>query len=134
MKLSVLHGKSMLWWRFIKLSMLAIPMIWVTTLEFQIRRASSFGRMIAGLPYRLLIFIRLFYCQFLNKHFLNSKYIVVDYEDCRPIGTSLNGVVGFAWICEKMKINVKIKKTTNLIWRHFENDTLINNTDESMGC
>ena len=107
-------------------------MIWVTTLEFQIRRAPSFGRMMTGFLYRLLIFIRLFYRQFLNKDFLNSKCIVINYEDCRPIGTSLDGFVGFAWICEKMKINVKIKKPTDLVWRHFENDTLINNTDESM--
>ena len=122
----------MLWRRFIKLSMLAIPMIWVTTLEFQIRRAPSFGKMMTGLLYRLLIFIRLFYRQFLNKDFLNSKYVVVNYEDCRPIGTSLDGIVGFAWVCEKMKINVKIKHPSNMVWRHFENDTLINTKDESM--
>ena len=73
MKLSVLHEKSMLWGRFIKLSILAIPMIWVTTLEFQTRKAPSFGKMMTGFLYRLLIFIRLFYRQFLNEDFLNSK-------------------------------------------------------------
>ena len=112
--------------------MLATPMIWVTTLEFQIRRASGFGRVMTGFLYRLLIFIRLFYRQFLNKDFLSSKCIVVNYEDCRPIGTSLDGIVGFAWICEKMKINVNIKNPNNMIWRHFENDTLINNTNKLM--
>ncbi len=122
----------MLWGRVIKLRMLAIPMIWVTTLEFQIRRAPSFGRMMTGFLYRLLIFIRLFYRQFLNKDFLNSKCVVVNYEDCRPIGTSLDGIVGFAWLCEKMKINVKIKHPSSMVWRHFENDTLINTKDKSI--
>ena len=78
-----------------------------------------------------LWFIPLFCHQFLNKDFLNSKCIVVNYEDYRPIGTSLDGLVAFAWICEKMKINVKIKKPNNMVWRHFENDNLINTTEES---
>ena len=30
-----------------------------------------------------------------------------------------------------MKINVRIKKSNSMIWRHFENDKLINTTDES---
>ena len=132
MKLSALGRESILWARAIKLSILAIPMIWITTLEFQIRRVPSFGRMMTGFLYRLLIFIRLFYRQFLNEDFLNSKCVVVNYQDCRPIATSLDGIVGFAWICEKMKINVKIKNPSSMVWRHFENDTLINNTDESM--
>ena len=121
----------MLWWRVIKLSILAIPVIWVTTLEFQIRRAPSFGRMITGFLYRLLVFIRLFYRQFFSEDFLNSKCVIVNYKDCRPIGTSLDGIVGFAWICEKMKINVKIKNPSSMVWRHFENDKLINTAGES---
>ena len=121
----------MLWWRVIKLSILAIPVIWVTALEFQIRRAASFGRMITGFLYRLLVFIRLFYRQFFSEDFLNSKCVIVNYKDCRPIGTSLDGIVGFAWVCEKMKINVKIKNRNGMIWRHFENDNLISNKDTS---
>ena len=78
------------------------------------------------------MFITLFCRQFLNKDFLNSKCIVVDYEDYRPIGTSLDGIVAFAWVCEKMKINVKIKKPNSMIWRHFENDNPISITNESM--
>ncbi len=122
----------MLWAaRFVKLSMLAIPMVLVTALEHGTREKPNFGKMIKSLPKRLFFLIRLFYRQFLNKDFLNSKCIVVNYEDCRPIGSSLDGFVAFAWICEKMKINVKIKKPNNMVLRHFENNTLINNTNKS---
>ena len=78
-----------------------------------------------------LMFITAFCRQFLNKDFLDSKWVVVNYEDCRPIGSSLDGLVAFAWLCEKMKINVNIKNPNNMIWRHFENDNLINITNES---
>ena len=123
----------MLWGRVIKLIMLAAPMIWVTSLEFQARERLYFRdwEKIKHLRRPLSRFIRLFRCQFLNKDFLNSKCVVVNYEDCRPIATSLDGLVGFAWLCEKMKINVKIKKPSSMIWRHFENDKLINNANES---
>ena len=80
---------------------------------------------------RRLWFTCLFRRQFLHRDYLDSKCVVVNYEDYRPIGTSLDGFVAFAWICEKMKINVKIKKPTNMIWRHFESDNLINMTNES---
>ena len=132
MKLSALIRKNRLWWwRVIKLSMLAIPMILATTLEFEKRETTRFIKMIIHLPNRFWIFIRLFGSQFLNKDFLSSKYVVVDCEDCRPVGTALEGLIAFAWICEKMKINVKIKKPNSMVWRHFENDMLINNTNES---
>ena len=133
-KLSALIRKSILWGRFIKLSMLAIPMIVVTALEFDAREVpySRLGRTkIRRLFRRFSFFIAPFYRQFLNKDFFSGKSIVVDYEDYRPIATSLDGFVAFAWICEKMKINVKIKESNNVIWRYFENDTLINTKDES---
>ena len=135
MKLFAFGRESMLWAHAIKLGMLAIPMILVTTLELYIRDAPHLRlgrRMIGSLSRALLTFINLVHNQFLNRGFLSSKCIVVDYEDYRPIGTSLDGFVAFAWVCEKMKINVKIKKPTDLIWRHFENDKLINNANESM--
>ena len=135
MKLSDSIRKSILWGRFIKLSMLAIPMICVTALDFDRREVPHFrlNRItIRRLSRRLSIFTNLFCSQFLNKDFLDSRTIVVNYEDNRAIGPSLDGFVAFAWVCEKMKINVKIKHSSSMIWRHFENDTLINNTDESM--
>ena len=55
----------------------------------------------------------------------------MDCEDCRPVGASLDGIVAFAWICEKMKINVKIKKSNGMMWRHFGNDNLINTRNKS---
>ncbi len=134
MKLSALGRKSRLWGHCIKLSVLAIPMIGVTVLELDLRDVIHFrlGReMIKRLSRRFSYFIGLFRRHFFNRDFLNSKCIVVDYEDCRPIATSLNGFVAFAWVCEKMKINVKIKASSSVIWRHFENDMLINTKDES---
>ncbi len=125
MKLSALSRQSMLWWRFIKLSVLAIWMILVVTLKIQGNRTK-----IARILHRFSLFARLFRRQFLNKDFLDRKCIIVNYEDYRPVGSSLDGLVAFAWICEKMKINVRIKKPTNMIWRHFENDNPINITDE----
>ena len=129
MKLSELGRKNILWGRFIRLSVLTIPMIWITTIGYRIREKRGFR---LGGKRGLSMFITLFCRQFLNKDFLNSECIVVDYEDYRPIGRSLDGVVGFAWVCEKMKINVKIKNPSNMLWRHFENDTLINTTNEAM--
>ena len=134
MKLSALGRESMLWARAIKLGMLAIPMILVTSLELYIRDAPHLRpgrRMIRSLSRALLRFINLVHNQFLNKGFLSSKCIVVDYEDCRPIGTSLEGFIACAWVCEKMKINVEIKKPSSMIWRHFENHRPINIANES---
>ena len=124
----------MLWWRVIKLSILAIPKIGLTTLGLQARERPHLQSKAKrkDLKRKLSRFIRLFRGQFLNKGFLNSKCIAVNYEDYRPIGTSLDGLDAVAWICEKMKINVKIKKPNNMIWRHFENDNLINNANVSM--
>ena len=132
MKLSALIKKSRLLGRFIKLRMLSIPMIWVTSLECQAREKSHLqGKAkIKDLKYTLSRFTDLFRRQFLNKDLPDVKCIVVDYEDCRPIGVSLNGFVACAWVCEKMKINIKIKKPNSMLWRHFEKDQLINNTDK----
>ena len=137
MKLSTLVKKSKLWGRAIKLSMLVIPMIWVTTLEFRRRGEKVYleidGIIIITRKLRkvLLFFYYLFRRQFLNKDFLSSKCIIVHYEDLRPIASPLDGLVAFAWICEKMKINLKIKNPDSMIWRHFENDKLINITNKS---
>ena len=135
MKLSALIRKSMLWARFIRLSVFAIPMISVTSLESQARHY-PYSRLlsIAMIKYHyhtLSNCISLLRRQFLNEDFLKSKYIIVDYEDCRPIATSLDGFVACAWVCEKMKINVKIRKPNSMVWRHFENDNLINITSAS---
>ncbi len=129
MKLSALIKKSQLWGRVIKLSVLAIPMVWIAALECSVRQKFSKVRII-GIYRILLWFVPLIRRQFLNKNFLKSKCIIIDYKDCRPVAMSLDGLVAFAWVCEKMKINVKIKNPSSMIWRHFENDMLINNTDE----
>ncbi len=108
----------------------------VATLERR-RRNKPHGRFFDRLIMKyycnqFLSYIDLFCRQFFNEDFLNSKCVVVDYQDCRPIGSSLDGFVAFAWVCEKMKINVAIKNPSSMVWRHFENDKLINTTGESM--
>ena len=35
-------------------------------------------------------------------------------------------MVAYAWICEKMRINIKIKHPSRMIWRHFGNDSISN--------
>ena len=41
------------------------------------------------------------------------------------IANALNNFIIFAWLCEKMKINIKIQHPSD-VWRYFENDTIIN--------
>ena len=69
--------------------------------------------------------------QYFNKTFVNSKWVIVDYDDCRGVATSLEGLTAFAWLCEKMHINIKVKHPTRTTLRFFENGTLINTTKES---
>ena len=78
-------------------------------------------------PFRhFLLFTRIFNYMFFSRALVNSKNIVVHYNEYRPIGTSLDGLVALAWFCEKMRINIQIKNPSRMVWRHFENDTLIN--------
>ena len=68
----------------------------------------------------------------LNKGFMLYRCILVDHK-IYPVGTSLDVMVGLAWLCEKMKVNIKIVLPTCTIWQHFENNALINTTDQSLG-
>ena len=68
----------------------------------------------------------------LNKGFMSDKYIFVCHN-IYPLGTALDMMVGLAWLCEKMKVNIEIERPTCTIWQHFENNTLINTTDQSLG-
>ena len=68
----------------------------------------------------------------LNKGFILDKYIFV-HHNIYPFGTALDMMVGLAWLCEKMKVNIEIEHPTCTIWRYFENNTLINTTNQSQG-
>ena len=67
-----------------------------------------------------------------NKSFMLDKCVFVRHS-VYPFGAGLNIMIGLAWLCEKMKVNIKIDHSTGAIWRYFENNTLINTTDQSLG-
>ena len=81
--------------------------------------------------YTFLRFNRFFYRTCFNKGFILSKCALVEHE-IRPIATSLDGMVALAWLGEKMKVNIEIERPTCTVWRHFENNTLINTKDRSL--
>ncbi len=57
--------------------------------------------------------------------------IIADYEEHRPISPSFNGITALAWFQEKQGNTLKFKRPSNAIWRHFENNTLVNATHSS---
>ena len=63
------------------------------------------------------------------KIFLCREQITIHYKNrYTTISNALHYFIIFTWLCEKMKINIKIKHPCNVLWRHFENDTIINTT------
>ena len=75
-----------------------------------------------------------FYPPHYFKDFIYGRQIVIAQADSEddgsayvyPVGTELEGTIALAWLCEKMKINLEIKHPTVKLWRHFENNLLIN--------
>ena len=67
----------------------------------------------------ILCFNKTFIHVCFNKGFVLYRCILVDHK-VYPVGTSLDIMVGLAWLCEKMKANIKISLPTCTIWRHFE--------------
>ncbi len=60
---------------------------------------------------------------------IGADGIIIDWKVCRPIGPSLNSIVVTGWLMERRGITLKFKRTSNAIWRYFENDTLDNATN-----
>ena len=78
-----------------------------------------------------IAFFSYLFCRiFLNKNFILYRYIVLHHETY-PFGTALNLAIGVAWLCEKMKVNMKTPNCT--IWRFFENNTIVNIMGQSLG-
>ena len=79
------------------------------------------------LVYRPLHFLRRFYRHFFNKNFIQHKWIIADFgrfpNNIAPVVGSL---FSLAWVCEKMKINIEVMRSSSVIWQQFENNTLIN--------
>ena len=140
MKLNKIGYRSLKWprlyLRVIKLCIFAIPIILVASSRYKFKACEDVGRLLR-IWMRIRRFLRqsryligIYRNEFLNKDFIDSKCVTVNYIDYRPIASSLDGIVAFAWICEKMKINIKFQHPTHMIWRHFENDIIINTTDK----
>ena len=89
----------------------------------------SLYQLLQGTRNDIAFFSRRFRRIFLNKSFILYRYISLPHE-IYPFGTALDMAVGTAWLCEKMKVNMKIPNCT--IWRFFENNTIINITDQSL--
>ena len=76
---------------------------------------------------RPLHFIRNFYRNFFNKNFIRHDWIIVDFSRFpNNISAIFGGIVFLAWVCEKMKINIKLIRASSVIWEQFESNTLIN--------
>ena len=77
-----------------------------------------------------IVFFSYLFCRiFLNMSFILNRYISLPHK-IYPFGTALDMMVGTAWLCEKMKVNMKSPNCT--IWRFFENNTIVNITDQSV--
>ncbi len=57
--------------------------------------------------------------------------IIANWEVHRPVGTSLDCMVAVAWFQEKQGNTLKFKRPSNAIWRHFENNVLVNSTNRA---
>ena len=73
---------------------------------------------------RPLFFLRAFYRSFFNKSFLLGKNFIVDCRRPYSFGQLLTGIVALGWFCEKMNTNIKVERSTNMVWQYFENDVL----------
>ncbi len=134
---------KMLYLRFIKLCALAIYAACVATWHSRFHKtyryrvttpASDFwlkGYFLLFLPKLLVVrpyyFFRHFYCIFFNKNFIQHNWVIVDFRQLpNNIAPIIGGIVTLAWVCEKMKINIEIMRSSCVIWEQFENNTLIN--------
>ena len=79
---------------------------------------------------RPLYFIPHFYTEFFKKGLFLGKDIFVDCRLSYPLGSLFKEIVSLAWICKKMNINLKVDRSTNMIWQCFEND-IVNITDKA---
>ena len=67
----------------------------------------------------------------LYRNAVNTDIIIVDWKSYRPVGPSLNAMVGIAWFLERWGVTLKFKHPSRAMWRHFENNTLANSTNRA---
>ena len=94
-----------------------------------VRHAMSPSRevMRKGIRVNLRMFRLLFWSIFSWK----TGPIIANWEVHRPVGTSLDCMVAVAWFQEKQGNTLKFKRPSNAIWRHFENNVLVNSTNRA---
>ena len=57
------------------------------------------------------------------REFIHTKHIVFDGHFLKTQANMFCGLISVAWLCEKMKVNLKVEGLSNF----FENDMIINN-------
>ena len=57
------------------------------------------------------------------KEFIHTKHIVLYVDNLKTISNIFCGLTGTAWLCEKMKVNLKVEGLSDFL----ENDVIINN-------
>jgi len=61
---------------------------------------------------------------------MQRKNVVLSWGvNFHGVATAFDSFVFIAWLCQKMGLNLRIEHPTLMVWRHFENDSFINNTD-----
>ena len=61
-----------------------------------------------------------------RREFIDTKHIVFDGHRLKTTANIFCGLIAVAWLCEKMKVNLKIEGLSDF----FENDVIINNPAE----
>ena len=137
---------KILYLRFIKLCMLAIYAVLVSTWHSRFHKTYVYRVKLSSSDFwlrgyfllflfklvviRPLYFLRVFHRDFFNKNFTKHDWIIADFGGFPDsISTIFGGIVFLAWVCEKMKINIKLVRTSCVILEQFENNTLINTTN-----
>ena len=64
------------------------------------------------------------YIALYHKEFIYTKKLVLSGGCYRSVGNIFNALIAMAWLCEKMKVNLKIEGLSDF----FENDVIINNS------
>ena len=60
------------------------------------------------------------------REFIHTKHIIFDGQHLKTLSNIFCSLILIAWLCEKMKVNLKVKGLSNF----FENDVIINNPSE----
>ena len=137
--------KPKIWLRIIKLIVLAVYVALVST--WSSRRHKTYRKRVTPFDFwlkgyfllflyklfliRPLYFLYIVGSEFFRKEFIFNNYIIVNCKRHPGIATLLNGIIFLAWVCEKVKTNIKIVYPRDMTRKIFQNETLVNITNDS---